>query len=201
MSPDLTRTDVHAVLVAERAADTTSVEEVFAELDRRGWPSNLLSFNAFGSTDGETVLIYTQWRDGAVVPEVVGGDPVEYRLYRSGVRDDPPPVGCVVVVRVEFDGPDDRRQRQWVDTVFDALAGETDPPAGGISGHFHASTDGTRVLNYAEWETAQHHIDALAAPGDGVGSPSALWQRVQTWPGLKGSTVKRYEYTLGLLPE
>lgn len=197
MSPDLTRTDVHAVLVAERAADTTSVEEVFAELDRRGWPSNLLSFNAFGSTDGETVLIYTQWRDGAVVPEVVGGDPVEYRLYRSGVRDDPPPVGCVVVVRVEFDGPDDRRQRQWVDTVFDALAGETDPPAGGISGHFHASTDGTRVLNYAEWTDEQAHRDALARSDQGTVGVSPGWRRVLEFPGVRESGFRRYRFLRG----
>ena len=69
-----------------------------------------------------------------------------------------------------------------------------------MAAHFHVSTDGTKVLNYAEWETAQHHIDALAGPGEGVGTGSALWERVQNWPGLKSSTVKRYDHALGLVP-
>ena len=70
-----------------------------------------------------------------------------------------------------------------------------------VSARFHVSTDGTRVLNYAEWETAQAHIDALAAPGDGVGSATARWRRVQAWPGLKSSTVSRYDHALGLVPD
>ena len=43
-------------------------------------------------------------------------------------------------------------------------------------------------------------IVALAAPGDGIGSATALWQRVQTWPGLKSTTVSRYDHALGLVP-
>jgi len=108
--------------------------------------------------------------------------------------------GCVVIVEVEFEGPDPQRQRAWVDAVFEALESEPAPHPGGIAAHFHLGTDGTRVLNYAEWETAQAHIDALAAPGDGVGSATELWKRVQNWPGVKSSTVSRYEHVLGLLP-
>ncbi|MFC8426935.1 antibiotic biosynthesis monooxygenase, partial [Streptomyces sp. NPDC057236] len=65
----------------------------------------------------------------------------------------------------------------------------------------HPGTDGTRVLNYAEWESAQAHLDALAAPGDGVGSATAQWERVRNWPGLKSSTVSRYDHALGLVPD
>lgn len=71
---------------------------------------------------------------------------------------------------------------------------------GGLSAHFHLSTDGTRVLNYAEWESARAHIDALAAPGEGVGRGSARWERVRNWPGVKSSTVDRYDHALGLVP-
>lgn len=125
-----------------------------------------------------------------------------YRRYRSAVREGDTRVpGCIVIVDVEFEGPDPERQRAWVDAVFEALESEPTPHAGGISGHFHVSTDGTRVLNYAGWESAQAHIDAMAAPGDGIGSGSALWERVQTWPGLRSSTVSRYDHALGLVPE
>jgi hypothetical protein len=105
-----------------------------------------------------------------------------------------------VIVEVEFEGPDPDRRRAWVDAVFEALQSEPNPRPGGLSAHFHLSTDGTRVLNYAEWESAQAHIDALAAPGDGVGSSTSQWERVQTWPGLKSSTVNRYDHVLGLVP-
>ncbi|MCZ9338887.1 antibiotic biosynthesis monooxygenase, partial [Streptomyces sp. TRM76130] len=62
------------------------------------------------------------------------------------------------------------------------------------------STDGTRVLNYAEWASAEAHADALAAPGDGIGSAAPSWERVQNWPGLRSSTVRRYDHALGLVP-
>jgi deazaflavin-dependent oxidoreductase (nitroreductase family) len=195
MKPDPT----HTVLVAERAVadQDASVEEMLAELERRGWPPNLVSFDAFGSTDGETVLVYTQWQDGEVDAGVLGGEPVEYRLYRSAMREDPPTTGCVVVVRVEFDGPDEQRQRRWVDTVFDALAQETDPPAGGISGHFHVGTDGIRVLNVAEWTDEQAHRDALARSGQGTVGVSPGWRRVLEFRGVKESGFRRYRFLGG----
>ncbi len=40
-----------------------------------------------------------------------------------------------------------------------------------ISGQFHASTDGTRVLNYAEWINKDAHIQALAKSGMGPSAP------------------------------
>lgn len=33
------------------------------------------------------------------------------------------------------------------------------PMPGSIAAHFHISTDGTRLFNYAEWTDAQAHID------------------------------------------
>ncbi|MDX3518058.1 antibiotic biosynthesis monooxygenase [Streptomyces scabiei] len=201
-----------------------TVEAVADTWQRRPWPSDgLLGYFVYTAEDGSGLLHYSQWADesayeafarthrqervDAVDTAVPGIERVglgRYRRHRSltggGDRAARVP-GCVVIVDVEFEGPDPARQRAWVDAVTEALAAEPDPHPGGISAHFHLGTDGTRVLNYAEWETARHHIDALAAPGDGVGSPSALWQRVQTWPGLRSSTVTRYAYALGLLPD
>ena len=102
------------------------------------------------------------------MPALAPAPPVFYRRYRSGTRPDAPEPGCIVAVSVEFDGPDEARQRAWVDAVFDALASEPEPPAGGIGAHFHVSTDGTRVLNYAEWVDEASHVAALERSGIGA---------------------------------
>lgn len=191
--PDPTRTDADTVLIVETPA---SMDEVFGQLEQKPWPEGLLSFSTFAATDGETMLAYTQWAAGAAghqfLSELTGGEPVEYRLYRSQTRENPPPPGCIVVVKVEFDGPDEQRQRRWVDTVFEALEGETEPHPGGISGHFHVSTDGTRVLNYAEWTDEQAHRDALESSRQGTVGSSPGWQRVRDFPGVRGSGFRRY---------
>lgn len=60
-----------------------------------------------------------------------------FRHYRSGRQEGDGRVpGCVVIVDVEFDGPDPGRQRAWVDAVFEALQGDPQPPPGGISAIF-----------------------------------------------------------------
>jgi hypothetical protein len=108
------------------------------------WPPALLSTRFLASTDGETVLTYSQWANDegydifvrsnanckadqreCTVPGVGGKPPLRYRLYRSLRRDNLPAApGCVVIVSVEFDGRDKARQRRWIDTVVDALDAE-----------------------------------------------------------------------------
>lgn len=99
--------------------------------------------------------------------------PVEYRLYRSHrntIRHDAPHVPrCVVFVTIEFDGPDPQRQRRWIDSVLDALEAEPKPIPGMIAAHFHTSTDGTQVLNYAEWTSEHAYDEALDSGPDGRG--------------------------------
>ncbi|MGW7532555.1 hypothetical protein [Amycolatopsis sp. NPDC054798] len=197
--PDFARTDVDAVLVVET---TVEAAEVLARFKKEPWPAGLISFNSLASTADEASLVYTQWTDGTADPgfvrRVSGGDPVEYRLYRSGNRENSAIPGCVVVVSVEFDGADAQRQRRWVDTVFGALSSEDKPAPGGISGHFHVSTDGTRVLNYAEWTDEQSHRDALARSGRGTVGVSDEWRKVQEFPGVRGSGFRRYRMVRSL---
>ncbi|UUU34768.1 antibiotic biosynthesis monooxygenase [Streptomyces sp. CA-210063] len=226
--PVLDRPDVGAPFFSTWRVGTPlrqrqTVEAIADTWERRPWPADgLLGYFIYTAEDGSGLLHYSQWadeqayeafvrtrrqeRNDAIDTAVPGIERVglgRYRHYRSLTRDDRAArvPGCVVIVDVEFDGPDPARQRAWVDAVEEALSVEPNPHPGGISTHFHVSTDGTRVLNYAEWETAQDHMDALAAPGDGIGPPTRLWQRVQTWPGLKSSTVNRYAYALGLVPD
>jgi heme-degrading monooxygenase HmoA len=225
--PDLTRPEVGAPFFSTWRVGTperqrATVEAIAAAWERRPWPADgLLGYYVYAGDDGATLLHHSQWRSeqdyeafvkvhrqervdeiDVAVPGIERVALDRYRRYRSGVREEETRVpGCVVIVEIEFEGPDPERQRAWVDAVFEALESEPKPRPGGISAHFHLSTDGTKVLNYAEWESAQAHIEAMAAPGDGVGSSTPQWERVQTYPGLKQSTVGRYSYALGLVPE
>ncbi|GGP44055.1 NAD(P)H-binding protein [Saccharothrix coeruleofusca] len=196
--PDITRPDVGTALVAETPAGAA---EVFAALERAPWPDGLLSVNAFVGAEDATALTYTQWAAGAADPaffeRLTGTEPVEYRLYRSTGRQVPAAPGCAVVVSVEFDGPDEQRQRRWVDTVFDALTSEAAPPAGLISANFHLSTDGTRLINYAEWTDARAHRDAMAKSGQGTVGSAPQWRRVLDFP-VRRREFRRYHLLRGL---
>jgi Antibiotic biosynthesis monooxygenase len=202
-----------------RERQQAAAEVILAAWERVPWPADLLALSSFLSTDGERVLSYAQWKSAEAVPEFMhthgpslgrGLDqtvpglertgPVAYRLYRSGVREGAPAPGCIVVVSVAFDGPDERRQRQWVDAVFEAMAADADPPAGGISGHFHLAIDRTRVLNYAEWTSEDAHRAALERSGQGTVGSSPSWRRVTTFPGVISGGFKRYQLLRSLSP-
>ncbi len=220
--PDIARPDARTILVSEWKVDTPERQQALVEAfvtawEDAPWPQGLLSVNLFLSTDGETVLNYAQWTgDDAyhifektnsrlrveqidrAVTGIERSGPANYRLYRSGVRLDAPVPGCVVMVSVEFDGPDERRQKRWVDAVFEALESETELHPGGISGHFHISIDGARVLNYAEWTDEGSHRDAIDRSGqDSIGSGSK-WRDVRNFSGIKSSGYKRYRLARSL---
>ncbi|MFD3379440.1 MULTISPECIES: antibiotic biosynthesis monooxygenase [unclassified Streptomyces] len=225
--PAMTRSEVGASFfstwrVGTPARQRETVEAVAATWERRAWPAEgLLGYHVYTGEDGTTLLHHSQWRSeqdyeafvkvhrqervdevDVAVPGIEREGLGRYRRHRSGAQEAETRIpGCIVIVEIEFEGPDPDRQRAWVDAVFEALESEPELSPGGISAHFHLSTDGTKVLNYAEWETAQAHIDALASPGGGVGSRTPQWERVQTYPGLKQSTVRRYTHALGLVPE
>jgi Antibiotic biosynthesis monooxygenase len=215
--PAVGRPDAGVALVSQWAAGTAdrqrlAIGEAAAAWKGIVWPEALLSIAWFASIDGESVFTYSQWSgdegadafartDGPTLlrrlPEVVPGletrQPTRYRLYRSGVRENAPTPGCVVIVSVEFDGPDAARQRRWVDLVFDALAAEPSLHPGGISGHFHVSVDGTRVLNYAEWTSADAHRKAIERSGQGTIGAGKKWREVQGYPGVVRSGFTRYQ--------
>lgn len=174
--------DGETVVVAREWPDADAARAAFKSHE------GLVSFTAYEGIDHDGAFTYEQWTSEDAI-QGLDGAPV-FHLYR-GHRGEGAP-GCLVIVSVEFEGPDERRQRDWIDLVFEALASEPARPQGGISGFFHVSTDGTRVLNYAEWTSAEAHLAALAAPGaDGIGTTDA-WKKVQTYPGMSGGSVKRY---------
>ena len=214
--PAIDRPDAGIVAVTEFPTGTVEAQQALLDASAAAWtglewPQTMLSLTWLTSLDGAKALAYVQWESDAefasyaqthrpvlterlraALPGATLAPPTFYRRYRSGTRPDALVPGCVVIVSVAFDGPDEARQRAWIDTVFDALASEPEPPAGGISGHFHASTDGTRVLNYAEWVDAGSHRRALEGSGQGTIGSSPAWGKVRAFPGVASSDVTRY---------
>lgn len=211
--PDVADPAVAVVSIEQRdVADSTeqraAAEAMVAGWAQEPWPEHLRSVACFvsvgpvagvgilrGTEAGDDtrlgVVTYTQWTSAPAPPARR-----MFERYRSYQPATPVPTlrpGCVVFVTIDFDGPDGGRQRRWIDAVVAALAAEPEPAAGLIAAHFHASTDGTRVLNYAEWASAQAHRDALESGPDGVGQAELPeWRRVHEFPGVTGNTVGRY---------
>ncbi|MFG2376885.1 hypothetical protein ACGFY9_36145 [Streptomyces sp. NPDC048504] len=197
--PDLRRPDVAAVFVSHwyvpnRARGLADLQDLVGQWSATPWPPGVLSFNCFLSTDDDTVLTYTQCGEpGAYrrMLDTLGGvaraEAVEYRPHRSVVLDSAPrKPGCVIVAMFDVDGPD--RQERIVESIAGAVqdpAGRRNP--GMLSANFHASKDGTRVLNYAEWTTDEAHIAFLA------GATHVTTRRVSDdTPGVRPIGFKRY---------
>ncbi|MEX0174226.1 antibiotic biosynthesis monooxygenase [Streptomyces sp. LMG1-1-1.1] len=221
--PDLHRPGVGAVLVSTWRVGTperqrAAVEAVRTAWESREWPDlGLLSYSVAVGTDGDTLLHYSQWteqqayddfvrtyrddRNAEIDAAVPGIERVELRRYApvhrsAGGTGAGEPPGIVVVVEGDFEGAGEGRREEWVDSVFSALEEDAvaRPAYGGLSAHFHLSTDGGRVLNYAEWESEQAHLDWLADDA----RQSEAWRRVHEYPGLVGGRVARYTPALSL---
>ena len=189
--PDIDRPDVQIAVVRQFLVDGPEQQRevaaaTLARWNVMPWPDALISRTCYVSTDEQRVLTYDQWSGDQ--PDVEDSVAIPYRLYRSGVRDQAPKPGCIVIVEVETDQA--ATARRWVDAVFDALAAEPALHPGGISGHFHISLDGTHVLNYAEWVDEASHVEALGRAGT-IGRGPA-WRVVQTMPGVQSRGFRRY---------
>ena len=210
--PDPARPDAGLILSSEWAVGSPdrlvpTADAVIAAWADFPWPAGLLAYSLLLDADGDLIRHYSQWTgEGAVAdfhrtgrqprvdlidaaaPGIVRRDYTEYRLYRSGRAPAGEVPGAIVAVRADTD--DDVLARTWVDAVFAALDQDGDLPAGGLGAHFHISTDGRRVLNYAEWASAEAHRQALAATGHGI-SQGPLWDKVQNMPGVRPQSVTR----------
>lgn len=225
--PDLTDPRVGApffstwrVGTPERQALT--VETIARTWERRPWPAaDLLSYHVYTGHDGSSLLHHSQWTSeqayeafvrthrqervdeiDTAVPGIERVGLGRYRHYRSRERavGDQRVPGLIVAVRIDF-APDAAEERgDWIDLVLKALADDPVGHRGLISAHFHLSTDGGHVLNYAEWESTRAYDEVLAAPGEGIGAPTEQWERVRTYPAITGFTPVRYAHALGLLP-
>lgn len=212
MLSDVLRADAGLVLVGEWAAASQqdqrpAADTALAAWQDGAWPCGLLAYHCLLGEDGSSLLHYQRWTSvdacrafvatgrprwlasvAAAVPGIQHRRATAYELYRSTPRlDAAPGTGCLATVTVDFDGADPQRQRDWVDSVFRAAdSDQASLEAGLIAAHFHVSVDGTRVLNIAEWTTADAHRRAVAAPA------ARLRSTTQRFPGVTGIAVQRF---------
>ena len=155
--PDVVRRDAGLVKastwdVGTPARQRQTVEAIREVWGGRDWPHpGLLSYTVHAGDDGKTLFHYSQWSgEGAYQEFLASGRDARnadidasvpgirrlglhtYELYRSTARSDgdAPEPGCVVIVDVEFDGPDKARQRDWAGhLVRGDRYGSCPPPA------------------------------------------------------------------------
>jgi heme-degrading monooxygenase HmoA len=196
--PDVDRPGVGIVLVAplyvgSAERQQAEVARVMAPYRTDALPDGFLSMTAFVSTDDENVLTYAQWTSDDAYREFVraGGlgeldedatEPVRYKLYRGRILEPGSVAGALVAPVFDVDGRD--RQRRSADNLVDGPLGKPFP--GLVASHFHLSTDGTRVLNWAEWVDEEAHLrfGESSLPHECL---SAI-----TMPGVRGIGGKRY---------
>ncbi|GAA4535317.1 antibiotic biosynthesis monooxygenase [Amycolatopsis samaneae] len=199
--------------VGTRERQHAAIEALADAWEARPWPASALrTYSVFAGSDGTTLLHYSQWADEdahrvftrtgrdprneevfAAVPGIERLGSTSYRLHRSRVDDPATTAGCVVIVLRRFDKPDPDRARQLIDTLFSVPAHT--PTPGLLSAHFHVSTDGSRVLNYAEWTSENAHRAAVADRPQEI-DDNAEWRKAHSWPGLTSTTVQYFRPAL-----
>ncbi|WP_426569736.1 antibiotic biosynthesis monooxygenase [Streptomyces canus] len=194
-----------------------AVEAVAHTWERRPWPTaGLLGYHLYTGHDGSTLLHHSRWTSeqayeafvrthrqerndeiDTAVPGIERQWLGRYRRHRSRERaaGDTRVPGLIVTVRIDFEPGAAEHRADWVDLVLKSLADDPDGHRGLIAAHFHLSTDGTHVLNYAEWESARAYDESVAAP------EKESWERVRTYPGVKGFTGSRFTHAVGLVPD
>lgn len=197
--PDLRRADATTVHVATRhVPDPETGHREAAEAAEQWqaavWPDGLLSVSVYLSTDGATLLSYTQSSGPDGYPQLAaplkgfaGAPAVAYAPPHRTVQLNSTATPAAFVVAVfDTDGPD--AQREVAAAVGDAVR---DAPAarhpGLISANFHLSADGSRVLNYAEWTTDAAHEEFLAGA-----TRAATLRATHSTPGVRPIGFTRY---------
>ncbi|WP_078872051.1 antibiotic biosynthesis monooxygenase [Streptomyces sp. NRRL S-337] len=220
--PQVRRAGVGTVLISEWDAGGPEGQRAVLDGVARAWegaplPAGFVSRVLFAGTDGRSVLDYAQWTGDAAHEEFMrgedtglreqiaggapaavgdGGDtgPTRYRLYGSllpqGEPEDP---GCVV--RVAFRTAGHEAARALVDGLLDLIGG-VQPGEGGIASHFHISEDGTRVVNYSEWTTAEAHEREIAGSLTRGGPVMSF---IEGLAGVKPLGFRRYVGPRGLV--
>jgi quinol monooxygenase YgiN len=77
----------------------------------------------------------------------------------TAIREGASPLTLINVFTVEPE-----RQKDLVAALEEATERSIRHRPGFVSVNIHASLDGTRVVNYAQWETREHLEDMLADP-------------------------------------
>lgn len=196
--PDIARPDAATLVIASRYAgdreqQLRTADTDAAEFGSVPWAPGLAALAWFLSTDGESVLTCAQWTGDAAHDACLRANgftaplagPPHYRVHRSLAEAEETRIpGCLVTAAFDVDGPE--RQRHFVDTVIAAQPRDKAHP-GAISAHFLLSTDGTRVLLYTEWTSAEAHHEAAESGAHDQGH-----EIFSSTPGVRLTHGRRY---------
>jgi C-6 monooxygenase len=87
-------------------------------------------------------------------------------------------VGFVALVTIDVDGP--ATQRALIDMLARDVEAWVRKCPGFLSANYHVSIDGTRVVNYAEWESEESYRRSF----DLNPSKTAMRTAIQELPGV-----------------
>ncbi|ASR38550.1 hypothetical protein BAY61_30125 [Prauserella marina] len=182
-----------------------AADAAMAAWDSVTWPEGLLHYSVLLGVEGTSLLHYSQWSSEHAIDLFQRTDPPErvegilasvpgirrdggarYTRYRSQGKTDPQRVGCVAVVSFETASRD--IAESFVDKLtVDEAGAATEFSEIGVN--FLVSTDGTSLVNYAEFPDEQTH-QAIVETQLGPDAPvPALIERTS---GLEGLGFRRY---------
>ncbi|MEU2794715.1 antibiotic biosynthesis monooxygenase [Streptomyces sp. NPDC007100] len=199
--PAMRRPDAGTVLVSAWLVPAPDLQRRAADAVLDAWegqprPDAMLSLSTFLSVDGSHVLNYAQWTDDDAhrewvrhrrpatisridesIPGIQRPGLVRYTRYRSYVSQGTPDRHPGLLVTPAFATTGPAPQRALADAVIASLEEEQVP--GLLGAHFHLSKDGSRVVNFAEWEDAAAWQEFAAN-----GTAARLHAAVSSVPGV-----------------
>lgn len=155
-TPDLALPGVALIVCGEHPAGRDSATSGM---------DGLLAHSVLPSVDGTTELHYAQWGRDTVEPAYPD---LPYRMYRrhAGGHAVGPP-GVVLAKSVRTDGAE--QARRLAAAQLEVIM--TERPRGLLSSNFHIATDGSTLLQYAEWLT-EAALAAFLDSRTGASSPA-----------------------------
>lgn len=211
--PAITRPDSGIALVSKWTVEDSRYQKAAGDAaaevwDHLPWPGGLLSHSVYLGSDGTTIMQYSQWTNEEAIEafqqnhlperakkayETVPGlervEAVRYRLYRSMISERPfRRPGCIILVSFETDSPE--LQKTFVNSLIKTVENRSvSHHHGSIASHFHLSTDGKRVLNYAEFTSERAHDEMLQSS---LQKDDAVPRLISSIPGLKPLGFERF---------
>ena len=187
----MTRPDAGLVVVTEFEVGGAGQQQALFDASRAAWdtlpwPETLLSIAWLASTDGQRALAYVQWRDDSefeaygrthrpiLAAHFKAAAPHGSRRRRrssiaaiaAGRGPTPPIPAASSPCRSSSTGPDEARQRAWVDTVFEAIEAETTPPEPAASARTSTSASTAPASSTTPSGSTRHRIaPRSSAPG------------------------------------
>ncbi len=201
LSLDNSLTTVIIIFTVKPEQQQALIETIEEFLETVKIQPGFVSANLHKSTDGVKVANYAQWSSIETFQAFRNNEAVQakatklfefdtpdshvYEIVASESKKDTPEIitGKDVVHFAEFSMPPEN-QPKMVELAKEHLAPAPEQP-GLISATFHRSLDGTRVINYGQWENEAAIQELVKKPGFSQDKPY--------WEGIANNEYHLYE--------